>query len=55
MLYGIQRIQEHLPLDPNHAGAVPAPLAFNTAASFLTNTNWQNYLGRDRDVATSPR
>ena len=45
VLYGIQRIQQHLPLDPNHAGAVPAPLAFNTAVSFLTNTNWQNYSG----------
>ena len=45
VLYLIQRIQEHLPLDPSNAGAVPAPLAFNTAASFLTNTNWQNYSG----------
>ena len=45
VLYGIQRLQGHLPLDPNNATGVPAPLAFNTAASFLTNTNWQNYLG----------
>ena len=45
VLYAIQRIQQHLPLDPSHAGAVPAPLAFNTAVSFLTNTNWQNYSG----------
>jgi K+-transporting ATPase ATPase A chain len=45
VLYAIQRVQQHLPLDPSHAGAVPSPLAFNTAASFLTNTNWQNYSG----------
>src|ERR1019366_7221879 len=36
--------QGHLPLDPSHAPGVPAPLAWDTAASFLTNTNWQNYV-----------
>jgi K+-transporting ATPase ATPase A chain len=44
VLYGIERLQGHLPLDPSHATGVPAPLAWNTAASFLTNTNWQNYV-----------
>ena len=45
LLYGIQRLQGHLPLNPSHATGVPSGLAFNTAASFLTNTNWQNYSG----------
>jgi potassium-transporting ATPase potassium-binding subunit len=45
LLYGIERLQDHLPLNPSHATGVPAGLAFNTAASFLTNTNWQNYSG----------
>jgi len=44
-LYLIQRIQGHLPLNPSAAGSIAPPLAFNTAASFLTNTNWQNYAG----------
>jgi len=34
-----------LPLNPQHFGAVPPSLSFNTAVSFLTNTNWQNYGG----------
>src|ERR1017187_1539126 len=46
MLYLIQRIQGMLPLNPQHFGAVtPEHLAFNTAASFTTNTNWQAYSG----------
>ena len=44
-LYALQRLQGHLPLNPTDAGAVPPALAFNTAASFVTNTNWQNYGG----------
>jgi K+-transporting ATPase ATPase A chain len=44
-LYALQRLQSHLFLDPTNAKAVPAPLAWNTAVSFLTNTNWQNYSG----------
>ena len=44
-LYGILRLQDFLPLNPNDAPNVPAPLAFNTAVSFVTNTNWQNYGG----------
>jgi len=47
VLYGIQRLQGHLPFNPDHASAVSAPLSFNTASSFLTNTNWQNYAGED--------
>ena len=44
-LYALQRIQGHLPLDPTDAVGVPPALAFNTAVSFVTNTNWQNYGG----------
>src|SRR4029077_19029914 len=44
-LYLLQRITGYLPLDPTDAKAVPPALAFNTAASFVTNTNWQNYGG----------
>ncbi len=43
--YLIFRIQGSLPLDPQHLGAVPPALSWNTAVSFLTNTNWQNYAG----------
>jgi K+-transporting ATPase ATPase A chain len=43
--YGIERLQHVLPFNPQKLGAVPADLAFNTAASFTTNTNWQNYGG----------
>ncbi len=43
--YLILRIQGSLPLNPQHLGAVSAPLSFNTASSFVTNTNWQNYGG----------
>jgi potassium-transporting ATPase potassium-binding subunit len=43
--YAIERLQHVLPLNPQHLGPVPADLAFNTAASFVTNTNWQSYSG----------
>ena len=43
--YGIERLQHILPLNPQNFGPVPADLAFNTAASFTTNTNWQAYTG----------
>ncbi|MGH9046408.1 MAG: potassium-transporting ATPase subunit KdpA [Acidimicrobiales bacterium] len=43
--YLILRTQGSLPLNPQHLGAVPPALSFNTAASFVTNTNWQNYGG----------
>src|SRR5258708_2551956 len=41
--YFMQRLQQVLPLNPQHLGAVEPMLAFNTAASFTTNTNWQSY------------
>jgi len=43
-LYGLQRLQHYLPFS-EHMAAVPQNTAFNTAASFVTNTNWQNYAG----------
>src|SRR4029077_12190584 len=43
--YLIQRIQHHLPLNPAGLGPVAPDLAFNTALSFLTNTQWQSYGG----------
>jgi len=45
LLYLLQRLQSILPLNPQSLGAVPPGLAFNTAVSFVTNTNWQNYGG----------
>src|ERR1700722_5751634 len=45
--YLILRIQGSLPLNPQHLDAVPPALSFNTAASFLTNTNWQNHGGAE--------
>src|SRR5262245_57676613 len=44
-LYLLQRFQASLPLNPAGMGAVPSELSFNTAVSFVTNTNWQNYGG----------
>jgi K+-transporting ATPase ATPase A chain len=43
VLYLMQRLQNHLPLNPQNLGPVAPDLAFNTAASFTTNTNWQAY------------
>src|SRR5260370_12515821 len=43
--YFIERLQHVLPLNPQGFAAVPPDLAFNTAASFTTNTNWQSYVG----------
>jgi K+-transporting ATPase ATPase A chain len=45
VVYGFQRLQAHLFLNPDHLGAVPPHIALNTAASFVTNTNWQFYGG----------
>ena len=45
LLYLMQRVQGYLPLNTQKFGAVAPQLAFNTAASFTTNTNWQNYAG----------
>ena len=44
-LYLLQRVQGGLPLNPTDMSGVPPALAFNTAVSFVTNTNWQNYGG----------
>jgi K+-transporting ATPase ATPase A chain len=44
-LYLLQRAQGLLPVNPDGFGAVDPYLALNTAVSFVTNTNWQNYLG----------
>jgi potassium-transporting ATPase potassium-binding subunit len=45
VLYAIQRLQGWLPWNPQRFGAVAPDLAFNTAVSFTTNTNWQAYSG----------
>jgi K+-transporting ATPase ATPase A chain len=44
LLYLLQRTQDILPLNVQGLAAVPADLAFNTAVSFTTNTNWQSYV-----------
>ncbi len=44
VLYGLQRLQALLPLNPQHLDAVSPDLAFNTSVSFVTNTNWQSYV-----------
>ncbi len=45
VLYLMERVQQVLPWNPRHFAAILPALAFNTAASFTTNTNWQNYSG----------
>jgi len=45
VVYALQRLQHLLPLNPQGLPPVPADLAFNTATSFATNTNWQSYGG----------
>jgi K+-transporting ATPase ATPase A chain len=45
ILYGLMRFQAVLPFNPAGQSAVAPDLAFNTAVSFITNTNWQNYGG----------
>src|SRR5712692_3537328 len=45
VVYAIQRLQDHLFLNPDHLKAVPSHIALNTTASFVTNTNWQYYGG----------
>ena len=45
VVYVLQRVQAFLPLNPQGLSAVAPDLAFNTAVSFMTNTNWQNYGG----------
>ena len=43
LTYAIERLQHHLPLNPQGLAAVPSNLAWSTAVSFTTNTNWQAY------------
>ena len=45
LVYGLQRLQAHLPWNPEGVAAVPPEVSFNTAVSFATNTNWQAYGG----------
>jgi potassium-transporting ATPase potassium-binding subunit len=45
LLYALLRLQAYLPLNPQGLAGVPPDLAFNTAVSFVTNTNWQSYAG----------
>src|SRR5215813_827723 len=45
ILYALMRLQAGLPLNPAEQSAVTPDLSFNTAVSFITNTNWQNYGG----------
>jgi K+-transporting ATPase ATPase A chain len=45
LLYALLRLQAWLPLNPGGMSAVPPDLSFNTAVSFASNTNWQNYGG----------
>src|SRR5690242_14186290 len=44
-LYALQRLQAALPFNPQHLAGVSADSSFNTAVSFVTNTNWQGYGG----------
>src|ERR1700679_3343471 len=48
--YGILRVQQVLPLNPQQFPALTQHLAFNTVISFLTNTNWQSY-GRESTMS----
>src|SRR5258705_3898156 len=45
IIYGLMRLQALLPFNPAEQSAVAPDLSFNTAISFITNTNWQNYGG----------
>jgi len=45
LTYAIFRLQEYLPFNPQHLPGVPPALSWNTAVSFVTNTNWQAYSG----------
>src|ERR1700682_4400195 len=45
VVYGLQRAQQWLPLNPQAMAAVSPDSSFNTATSFITNTNWQGYAG----------
>ena len=55
ILYAILRFQDVLPFNPAGQSAVGPDLSFNTAVSFITNTNWQSYGKRDARCRISPR
>ena len=44
-MYALQRLQAYLPLNPANMAAITPDSSFNTAVSFVTNTNWQGYAG----------
>ncbi len=48
-VYALQRLQAVLPLNPQGMASVGADSSFNTAVSFVTNTNWQGYGGESHD------
>ncbi len=54
LTYTIERLQQFLPLNPQHLAAVAPDLAFNTAVSFTTNTNWQAYTPRVHHELSHP-
>ncbi|UKS31285.1 potassium-transporting ATPase subunit KdpA [Paenibacillus sp. HWE-109] len=47
LIYTVFRLQKYLPLNPDDIANMPPALAFNTAVSFITNTNWQAYSGEN--------
>ncbi|TVY09509.1 potassium-transporting ATPase subunit KdpA [Paenibacillus cremeus] len=47
LMYLVLRLQKYLPLNPDGIDNMPVAQAFNTAASFITNTNWQSYSGEN--------
>ncbi|WP_440131316.1 potassium-transporting ATPase subunit KdpA [Paenibacillus xylanexedens] len=47
LMFLVLRLQKYLPLNPDGIGNMPAAQAFNTAVSFMTNTNWQSYTGEN--------
>ncbi|MCG7386064.1 potassium-transporting ATPase subunit KdpA [Paenibacillus sp. ACRRY] len=47
LMFLVLRLQQFLPLNPDGINNMPAAQAFNTAASFMTNTNWQSYTGEN--------
>lgn len=47
LMYLVLRLQKYLPLNPDGIGNMPAAQSFNTAVSFITNTNWQSYSGEN--------
>src|SRR5438309_7225456 len=51
--YAIERLQHLLPLNPQQLGPLEPTVAFNTAASFTTNTNWQSYTPESTKIGTS--